>query len=124
MMRRAVLLVGLLLVLVVTGGVLIREIDVPSEDDAEGNLGSPDQDNIIRVGVMSSTDRDLDSTEFLGESALGEINNFCEDSGVEYRFEFLYGSVGERAPNAKNLTIQWHEEGAEVIVGYLLNNLM
>lgn len=80
-------------------------------DDAEAKTRT------ISIGFLSSETSSQPQDEFLGELARGEINSYCEDSRLEYRFEFVYNCAG-RAQEAQRLTEWYHENGIDLVIGY------
>ena len=76
--------------------------------------------DIVRIGVMSS-DHSIERDMFLGEIARGDINEYCNESGIGLRFEFVYKEARFDCDSAL-LQAEWYKEnGIDLIVGPRLN---
>jgi len=74
--------------------------------------------NIIKIGVMTTTDEMLPVYKFLADLAMRDINEYCNESGIDYRFDNVMSNPHGRAENVKNITINYHERGIDLIVGF------
>lgn len=55
---------------------------------------------------------------FLAELAREEINEYCEDIGSSFRFEFVYNCADVSAPNAIEITKWYAENDIKLVMGY------
>ena len=76
--------------------------------------------DIVRIGVMSS-DHSIERDTFLGEIARGDINEYCNESGIGLRFEFVYKEARFDCDSALLLAGWYKENGIDLIVGPRLN---
>ncbi|MBN2335268.1 ABC transporter substrate-binding protein [Candidatus Bathyarchaeota archaeon] len=116
-MKRSFILVGVLVFAVIACARLYSPDALDTVEDG-GQAVEAEAVKTVKIGLFSSTEREYEEYVFLGGEALRDINKHCNETGNGYRFELLYGSADGSPPNAKNLTIGFHGEGAEVIVGY------
>lgn len=75
-------------------------------------------EGVFRIGVMSPTKDTDEKWKFLAEIALEEINTFCNESGIDRSFEFVYSCADSRAQKAIDLTKEYHENGIDLVLGY------
>jgi len=72
----------------------------------------------VRIGVVSPTHVSDPGYQFLARLAECEINAYCNESGIDYRFEFVFGCAGGSAQGALDETRRLHGLGANLSVGY------
>jgi ABC-type branched-subunit amino acid transport system substrate-binding protein len=72
----------------------------------------------VKIGVMSTTNEAFPIYEFLADLALRDINEYCNASGIDYRFDYVMSNPQGQAGNVKNITIEYHESGIDLIVGF------
>jgi len=75
---------------------------------------------VVRIGVLSPTTEENEFYEFVSEVAERDINAYCDESGIYYRFEFVPSCAGaeEWPGKANELTIQYHQQGIDLVIGY------
>jgi ABC-type branched-subunit amino acid transport system substrate-binding protein len=112
-------LVALAIVLVVGSILLMRrprretpEAETHTEVE-EGGAAPP-----VRIGVMSTMESTDPEYRLLARLAEDEINEYCNESGVEFRFEFVFTCAGGTAANSRDLTEQYHQDGIDLVIGY------
>jgi ABC-type branched-subunit amino acid transport system substrate-binding protein len=112
-------LVALVIVLVAGGILLMRsprrespEAETYTEVE-EGGAAPP-----VRIGVMSTTQESDPKYRLLARLAEDEINAYCNESGVDHRFQFVFKCAGGHAANSRELTEQYHHEGIDLVIGY------
>jgi ABC-type branched-subunit amino acid transport system substrate-binding protein len=111
--NRVALLVVMALMLVGVAIVATRNpwVETPQE---YGEEGEPP----VRIGVVSPTQESDPAYRFLARLAEHEINAYCNESGIDYRFEFVFGCAGGMAQGAQDETRRLHGLGANLSVGY------
>ena len=72
----------------------------------------------IQIGIMSTGTRHVPGDQFQGEYAKAEINTYCEENDIPYRFEFNYTDANNQAGQAVELTKWYDENGIDIIIGY------
>jgi len=72
----------------------------------------------VRIGVVSPTQESDPEYRFLARLAESEINAYCNESGIGYRFEFVFGCAGGMPQGAQDETRRLHELGTNISVGY------
>ncbi len=102
-------------------GVLVGSMNHPKTDDIEQE--SPWQaygegTKTVKIGVMSNTDSSFPQDRFLADIARSEINAYCDEADLEYRFDFIYTNADGHADNVKNITIWYHDQGVRIIIGF------
>jgi ABC-type branched-subunit amino acid transport system substrate-binding protein len=112
-------LVALVIVLV-AGSILIMKRPRRETPEAEthteveeGGTAPP-----IRIGVMSTEESADPEYRLLARLAEDEINAYCNESGIDYRFEFVFTCAGGHAANSRDLTEQYHMDGIDLVIGY------
>ena len=112
-------LVALVIVLV-AGSILIMKRPRRETPEAEthteveeGGKAPP-----IRIGVMSTEESADPEYRLLARLAEDEINSYCNESGIDYRFEFVFTCAGGHAANSRDLTEQYHMDGIDLVIGY------
>jgi ABC-type branched-subunit amino acid transport system substrate-binding protein len=111
----------LLIILVALGGgaILMKALNYPAPEDGapsgsqEGNAEALD---VVRIGVMSS-DHSIERDTFLGEIARGDINEYCNESGIGLRFEFVYTEARFNCDSGVRLAVWYKEVGVDLVVG-------
>jgi len=102
-------------------GVLVGSMNHPQMDDVEQE--SPwhaygEGTKTVKIGVMSTTDSSFPRDRFLADIARAEINAYCDEADLEYRFDFIYTNANGHAYNVKNITIWYHDQGVRIIIGF------
>jgi len=85
---------------------------------AFSTLTSPEPVETIQIGIMSAGARAVPGDQFQGEYAKAEINTYCEENDIPYRFEFNYTDANNQAGQAVKLTKWYDENGVDLIIGY------
>jgi len=81
-------------------------------------LTSPEPIEHVQIGIMSTGTRQVPRDLFQGEYAKAEINTYCEENDIPYRFEFNYTDANNQAGQALELTKWYNENGVDVVIGY------
>ncbi len=76
------------------------------------------EDGVFRIGIMSSNRETDERWRFLAEMALAEINAYCDESGIDRSFEFVYSCADGQSPKAIDLTKEYHKGGVDLVLGY------
>jgi ABC-type branched-subunit amino acid transport system substrate-binding protein len=76
------------------------------------------EEPLVRIGVVSPTRESDPEYRFLARLAEREINAYCNESGIGYRFEFVFGCAGGMPQGAQDETRRLYELGANLSVGY------
>lgn len=76
----------------------------------------------VQIGVMSPSDEMFSKYHFIAEIAQEGINDYCNQSGLNQRFEFTLSNADGDPENAYEITKNYHEEGVNLIVGYGWNS--
>ena len=79
---------------------------------------SPEPVETIQIGILSTGARAVPGDLFQGEYANTEINTYCEENDIPYRFEFNYTDANNQAGQAVKLTKWYDENGVDIIIGY------
>jgi len=106
----------LVLGLVFIGLVSIALVSAPGEKTVTELLEVPDYN--FTIGVMSVTEQGDPYYRYLGNLAITEINQYCVDSGLEYRFQASHSCSNSQAQVTQDKTQRFHEEGINLVVGY------
>lgn len=106
---------GVVLALTLVGAVIVatRNPDVETTREIEVEEEPP-----VRIGVVSPTQESDPGYRFLARLAESGINAYCNESGIDYRFEFVFGCAGGMAQEAQDETRRLHGLGANLSVGY------
>lgn len=102
--------------LVVLGFTAIIMVSPSTEDPALEIIEGPD--NNFTIGVISSTEFGDPYYRYLGDIAIQEINQYCVDTGLEYRFQTSYACSNGQAQETQDKTREFHEAGINLAVGY------
>jgi ABC-type branched-subunit amino acid transport system substrate-binding protein len=102
------------------GAVLVRVGMKPATEEPEPHTPNEEGEHTrtIRIGLLSATNSTQPHDVYLGELAREEINAYCEDSRLRLRFEFVYNCAAGQAPDAERLTVWYHENGIDLVIGY------
>ena len=76
----------------------------------------------VQLGVMSPSDELLPKYNYIAQLAQDEINAYCNQSGLNQRFNFIVTNAASIPENAYRITKNYHEEGVNLIVGYGWNS--
>lgn len=106
---------GVMLALTLVGAVIVatRNPDVETTQEIQVEEEPP-----VRIGVVSPTQESDSGYRFLARLAESEINAYCNESGINYNFEFVFGCAGGMAQGAQDETRKLHGLGANLSVGY------
>ena len=77
-----------------------------------------DETQLVRIGVLTSTERVNASEMFLAELAKEDINQYCEDHSISIRFELVSKCAYGKAQEAIEATDEFHEQNVSIVVGY------
>lgn len=101
-----------IIAILLTGLVILET--VTQQDPQQGET------EVVRIGVLSPTTEENEFYEFVSEVAERDINTYCDESDIYYRFEFVPSCAGaEDWPGRANeLTVQYHQEGIDLVIGY------
>jgi len=88
------------------------------EDETHTEIGEEGRNLTVRIGVVSPTQESDPGYRFLARLAESEINAYCNESGIDCRFEFVFGCAGGIAQGALDETRRLYELGANLSVGY------
>jgi len=72
----------------------------------------------VTLGFISATDRDLPRDTFLINLAENEINEYCIENGIKWRFNFNITCAEGQAQNAHDFTKGFAEDGVKLVGGY------
>jgi hypothetical protein len=111
--NRVALLVAMAMILVGVAIVATRNLAVETPQEFRGEEEPP-----VRIGVVSPTQESDPVYRFLARLAEREINAYCNESGIDYRFEFVFGCAGGMPQGAQDETRRLHGLGANLSVGY------
>jgi len=118
--RKNVHLILVILVVLGGGAILMKGLNYPvPEEGATGGSqeeGHAEALDIVRIGVMSSN-HSIEKDTFLGEIARGDINEYCNESGIGLRFEFVYKEARFNCDSGVRLAAWYKEDGIDLIVG-------
>ncbi|UCD44182.1 MAG: hypothetical protein JSV27_08575 [Candidatus Bathyarchaeota archaeon] len=106
---------SIVLALTLVGAVIVatRNPDVETTQEIQVEEKPP-----VRIGVVSPTQESDPGYRFLAQLAESEINAFCNESGIKYNFEFVFGCACGMAQEAQDETRRLHGLGANLSVGY------
>ncbi|UCD44184.1 MAG: ABC transporter substrate-binding protein [Candidatus Bathyarchaeota archaeon] len=111
----------IIVTLVMGGGVLVGSMNRPQSDDIQQESlwqAYGEGTKTVKIGVMSTTDNSFPQDRFLADIARAEINAYCDEADLEYRFDFIYTNANGQAGNVKNITIRYHDQGVRIIIGF------
>lgn len=108
------------LVFLVGGAILWKaSYRPPSHDETPDRFNTePKSIKTVEIGVISPTHDQHPAYEFLTGLASEDINDWCNESGVNYRFEFFLSCANGMATDALGHTQSYHEAGIDLVVGY------
>jgi branched-chain amino acid transport system substrate-binding protein len=106
-------------ILVLAGAlVLLSKPSQVSPEGGEQDVTTSTLEGTIKIGVLSSTESMKPVYEFLTGLALGDINEYCVESGYNCSFEFLYTCGDEKPWIALEQTQMYKAMGIDLVVGY------
>jgi len=109
------------IILVVIGGVFIWfNLNQPvSEEELLNGIAEEEPVatlNTIRIGVMGHEGA-IPKHRFLGELARENINTYCNESGIDLRFEFVYTEARFNCDSGVRLAAWYKEDSVDLVVG-------
>ncbi len=72
----------------------------------------------VSIGVIPGFDDSYDRYRFLANLAQGDINTYCADKNLPYRFSFNLSAPVTQTPQVLTYTKQFHEAGVNIVLGY------
>jgi branched-chain amino acid transport system substrate-binding protein len=113
------------IIVVVMGGVFFWWSINPQVSEEELLNGIAEEEtlatlNTIRIGVMSH-EWAIQQHRFLGELAREDINTYCNESGIDLRFEFVYTEARFNCDSGVRLAAWYKEDGVDLVVGPCMN---
>ena len=72
----------------------------------------------IKIGFLSPTKQGIGSYKFLGNIAIDEVNRYCENQSLPYRFEPVYNYTTKGAGYAIKITDWYHSQNISLLIGY------
>jgi ABC-type branched-subunit amino acid transport system substrate-binding protein len=104
---------SVMLALTLVGAVIVatRNLDVETPQEIE-------KEPPVRIGVVSPKQENDPEYRFLARLAESEINAYCNESGIDCRFEFVFGCADGMPQGAQDETRRLHGLGANLSVGY------
>ena len=110
------------LAIVLVAGSALYLIELYSKErlgvETHTGIGKEGRSPTVRIGVVSPTQESDPEYRFLARLAESEINAYCNESGIDYSFEFVFGCAGGMAQEAQDETRRLHGLGANLSVGY------
>ena len=73
---------------------------------------------LVRLGVLTATQRSVIEEKFLTDLATEEINAYCMNKSLPYRFEPVFKCANASPPNAIELTDWFNAENISIVIGY------
>jgi ABC-type branched-subunit amino acid transport system substrate-binding protein len=89
---------------------------VPVDEVPEVTLNAPDYN--VTLGYIAATQRVLPEDGFLISLAENDINEYCEDNDILWRFHFDIRCAEGQAQNAHDFTGEFAENGVKLVGGY------
>lgn len=113
-------LVALAIVLVAGSALFLIELYSKERLGVETHTenGEKGRNLTVRIGVMSTSRSTDQEYRLLARLAEDEINEYCSESGVDHRFQFVFTCAGGHAANSRDLTEQYHQDGIDLVIGY------
>lgn len=98
-------------------GILTLTLISPQSEEPQTELVEA-QDNNYTIGVLSITKLSEPYYQYLGNLVIEEINDYCVEAGLDYRFSASYTCSDSRAQLSQENTEMFHEAGINLAVGY------
>ncbi|MBN2335269.1 ABC transporter substrate-binding protein [Candidatus Bathyarchaeota archaeon] len=119
MSRRTVYLVVLAVGVALVSGYSLWSARQPGSSEPEGEPASTEviEPQLIQIGVMSATTDTYDRYVFLGDLALDDVNAYCNQSGIAFRFEPVYSDAEGMSATALGNIQQYHGAGIDLVIG-------
>ncbi|MBD3207607.1 ABC transporter substrate-binding protein [Candidatus Bathyarchaeota archaeon] len=76
----------------------------------------------VRIGVISPSEELAPKYQFIANLAQNEINNYCNETGINLQFEYIVSNAYSNPETALNLTKYYREQGINLILGYGWNS--
>jgi hypothetical protein len=97
--------------------VLMARMSLPQSDDKDTDGSKPAIRNVT-IGVISGYEGTLHAYKLLTSLAQDDINNYCVERGINYRFRFNLSDPVEMAQQALTYTQAFRAAGVDMILGY------
>lgn len=78
----------------------------------------------VTLGYIAGTSRVLPMDEFLVSLAEADINEYCEDNGIQWRFNFDIRCALGQAQKAHDYTAEFAEMGVKLVGGYAWSSFL
>ena len=104
-----------IIIVVVSIVALVGLGSLPAEEAPEVPL-VPDYN--VTLGYIAATDRDLPLETFLVNLAENDINEYCVENGIKWRFNFEITCADGQSSKAHDLTGEFAEKGIKLAGGY------
>jgi hypothetical protein len=92
-------------------------MSLPQSDDQDIDEAKPSIRNVT-IGVIPGYDGTLPAYKLLSSLAEDDINNYCVERGLNYRFRFNLSDPVEMAQQALTYTKAFRAAGVDMILGY------
>ncbi len=112
----------IMVIVVVSLGVLIGLGSLPGEE-APGVVDEG-PDYTVTLGFISATQHGLPQDTFLIRLAENDINEYCVENGIQWRFHFKITCADGQAQNAHDLTREFAENGTKLVGGYAWSSFL
>ena len=82
------------------------------------SINRKDKLEVVKIGVMSPSTDLATKYHYLSYLAQNRINDYCNQSNINKRFEFINTNAESDPQKAAEITESLHKEGVNLIVGY------
>jgi len=73
---------------------------------------------LIKIGVLTCSKESNASEAFLANLAINDVNLYCINDSLPYRFKLVFKCSEKRAQHAIEMTDEFHSENVSIVVGY------
>jgi len=119
-MRLNARFIMLFVVLAILGIIGFRSI--PVDEVPEVTLDAPYYN--VTLGYIAATQNDLPEDEYLISLAENDINEYCEDNDIIWRFHFDVKCAEGQPQNAHDFTGEFAEDGVKLVGGYAWSSFL
>ena len=111
-LSRRIVIIALLVVVIA----LVGLGSLTPEETPEITVEKPDYN--VTLGYIATTQTYLPKDEFLVRLAESEINQYCMENGIHWRFKVDVKCAEGQAQNAHDFTADFAEQGVKLVGGY------
>ena len=77
-----------------------------------------EETQVIKIGFLSAYKQIHASNRFLGDTAINDVNEYCENHSFPYRFEPVFNYTTKGAGQAIKITDWYNTKNISILIGY------